>query len=439
MPDNRMTTYDGLVQTLFLDKFEADPLPATPLEALAIKDLVPVHEGANTFKVFTDPDIEMDSETLDEFRSRTSNNILTTDPSFAGGLQSKSVPLKDETLKADKVASLAIDLDGTAGVDAKFNSPERVAARAWRVYRKRWSQEKQNEIAKQALYSDNWLVPTTATISLSSAVADASTTFSISDTEKVSSGILEGDFVKIGNQREPNALDGAQEVVDVALVISVGANGSGGASQSLITIETDTANFPKSRNKLNGKIFKSLKTSLNAHALGTRVQIDRPYASVAVANIDSIITRMNTVFANNFITGGERIIYTTPEVIESMFGTSASGVQSQPLANDFLGKEVLTKNITTYMYRGFKIISDANAIARHTAVGSTALVEDRHYIWGFENMQAFAYAQVLSGTRIDVIPRTAGLLKVLSIAHLHDSMMSRKGAQKSLIVPVTIA
>jgi len=439
MADNRKTSFSDQVQTLFMDSIKSDPVPATPLEALAIKNLVPTSKGSNTFRFFTRPHVPMTKETLTEFRARSGTNPLTTDATAGGQIASSAMPNKYEEITIDTVCSQAFDIEKSAQIDSKFSSPAELSARARVIYEESWMQEKHNEIAKQCIYSDEWIVPTAATSVTAGAITAADTTFLLTDAIKASTGIAVGDFVKLGDKRVASATGGLEESVDVVLVKTVGIDGSGGGSNSTITIETVATNFPNSRNSFAGDIFASLKVALSAHASGARVQIDRPYAAITPLNVDSVITKLNTQLANNFISGGNRVIYTTPEVIEAMFGVNSSGVASAPVANDFLGKELLKQNVQTYMYRGFKVIADANAVARLDAIGATDLSSARHYIWAFETNQSFAYASILQSMSVDLIPGTAGLLHKFSVANFHGSMMHRQGAIKSVVCPVTIA
>ena len=436
MADQRLTTYASQIQTELLDSFEANPLPNTPLKALAKTDLVPLYEGANTFREFIRPFKRGDVETLDEFRARASNNNVLTTGTNAGQIASKTLPNKYLDHAVNTVFTYGFDVEGTSGIDAKFNTPERVAARNRKTLDDAMLQFEHEQLAAQMVYADEWIVPDSATITLGGSVTATDTVFEISNAAKVSSGITAGDLAKIGNKRTPNA-DAALEIIDVALVKTVGADdtGASGAGFSEIAIETDITKFPTAVT-LAGPVFKKLKVELNTHASGNRVQIDRPFA-ITPTSMDAYFPKLRTAARRAFIMPNKLTTYVTPEVFEIMIGSSTSGTRSQIVANDFLGKQVLmTGEFVTY--RGLNIMEDANAISRTEANSTTDLAKERHYIWGFERGESFSWAEMLFSTAFDKIPGTAGLLDKLTTAKICDSMLSYQGAIRMFMMPVTV-
>lgn len=440
MADNRITTWAGQVQEHFMADIKGDPLPACPLEALAKTDLVPESEGSNTFRFFTRPFVRATRESLETFRARGSGtNPLTSNATNGGQLVSSAIPNKYETLTVDTVSSGGYDIDTTAGVDSKFNSPEEITKRARQVMAEALKQEKQEIILGQALYSSEWVLASASTVSLTAAVSASDTSFDISDAEKASSGIAVGDIVKIGAAITPNADDGLVETIDVALVKTVGADGSGaGTDNSQIDIETVTANFPKGRNSLAPVIFDQLAVSLAAHDSGVRVQIDRPQ-TLSVQTADRLIQDIKVQAQNSFIDMAMLVSYVTPEVLEVMYGTNSSGVKSPVVANDILGEKVLKEGVEQAKYRGIQFVSDANAMSRLDAISTTDLSSPRHYIWCFERNESVAYASVLNSVALDKLEGRAGLLYKLTWAVIHDAMMPRAGKIRSFLLPVTIS
>ena len=171
MADNRMTTFAGQVQTLFVDSFDADPMPKTALMAMANTNLVPVAKGSNTFRLFYKPWKREERTNLAGLRGLGAGlNPLTTHPTYAGQLPSQTLPNSYEDVTIDTVYTDAYDIDETSGLDALYNSPERVAARVREVYQNGLVQHQHEECAMQAIYSDEWLVLPAATISLASSV-----------------------------------------------------------------------------------------------------------------------------------------------------------------------------------------------------------------------------------------------------------------------------
>ena len=436
MPDERITQFAGQVQTLFLDDFKADPLPRVPLMALAKTDLVPTGEGSNTFRIFKRPFVRGQVETLAEFRARASSNNPLTTGTNAGQIVSKEMPNQFEDHTVDTVFTCAYDLEHTAGIDAKFNSPERVAKRARQTYQDSLLQFQHEQLASLMPFADEWIVPDVATISLSDAVTAGDTTFNITNAEKVSSNIAIGDMVKLGDKRAPNALDGAVEEVEVALVKTIGADGSGTTGgDSLITIETDRTLFPVS-DTLAGPVFNKLVILLAAHASGARVQLDKPTA-VNTQSIDELMTQVRTSASRSFIMPNRFILYFPPEPFAVLHGSSSTGVAAPLLANDFLGRDVLLTG-ETGIYRGMKILSDANAVSRTQANSTVDLAATRHYIWAFEMNESIAFAHILSAGTVDRIQGTAGLLEKLSWAEVSGPILSRQGAIRSIMIPVTV-
>lgn len=441
MTDNRITTWAGQVQELFTTDFKADPLPATTLESLAKTDLVPTSEGSLTFRVFTRAFIRPTRTTLTAFRALGSGtNPMTSDPTNGGQIASTAIPNKYETLTIEKVTYGAYDIDLTSGIDAKENQPEQVVARARAIMAEGIAQDKHELILGQALFSNKWVVPTAANISGALAITAAATTFDISDAEKASSGIAVGDFVKIGANITPNATDGVVETIDVALVKTVGADGSGtGATDSLITIETDTTKFPIGRNSLAPVIFDRLVTSLSAHDLGVQIQIDRPQTA-SVTTIDNLFIQIEDEASDAFIDMSMLVCYVPNQVQSLMYGTNASGVKSPVVANDILGADVLKKGVKAQgTYRGVQFVADANAMARTEANSTTDLSSARYYIWCFERNESVAYQSALESTAMDNLPGRGGLLKKLSWVMIHDSMMPRAGKIRSFLMPVNIS
>lgn len=437
MTDRRTTTFAGAVQTLFLDSFEADPMPKSALMAMANTNLVPVSEGSNTFRLFYKPWKRGTRTNLTDFRALGAGlNPLTTDATYRGQLAPSAMPNKHEDVTVDTVYYDAFDIDGTSGLDAKYNSPERVAARAREVYQNGLIQHQHEEIAMQAIYSDEWLVPAAATSVTSKVIAAGATTFNVTNAIKTSTAIAAGDLVKIGAKRTLNATDGVVEDVDVVLVKTVGADDSGtdGAGYSLITIEADATLKPTSYT-LTGNCFAKVKIALTAHASGVRIQVDRPIALSSSVFADTYINQLRTLAARAFIDPTKLTLYMSPEVFENL-----SASTSPITANFLLGEKVFTSgDIATV--RGLSVVSEANAISR-SKKGLTAnsdLSAVRHYVWAFERNNTFAYAQMLKSLANDDIPGTAGLLSKLSWADVSGSILGRQGAIRSILMVVTVS
>ena len=439
MTDNRITTFAGQVQTEFLDSFQSNPLPVTPLKACA-KSL-PSTDNSNTFREYILPYRAGTVTDLTSWRALGSaTNPLTSNATHGGQIASTARPNKYMDHTINTVYYDAFDVDGTTGIDGKHNSPEAAASRMRKTFDQALMQFEHEQCALQALSSNQWIVPAAATTVLSTAIAASDTTFELTDAIKASSGIAAGDLVKIGDKRTPNYDDGVTEYMDVVLIKTVGGNGSGGGTESTITIETDIDDIPPSLT-LDGRIFKDgCDVVLTAHDADVAVQIDRPTA-ITEANIDNVLANFRTYAQRAYIAGKKFVLYMAPEVFEVVVGTTTGGVRSPMVANDFLGKGILTTG-EVYEYRGMILMSDANAISREYAGGASgttnSLAAIRHYIWAFEKGETFGYGKLLQGSSMDKLEGRAGLLYKFSYAEVSGSTMLYNGSIKSFLMPVTV-
>ena len=440
MADNRYSTYANQVQTEFRDLFNMAPVAPTPLRAMAQE--LAIQPGGNTFREYITPFVRGTSTTLSAVRALTSNNPLTTNPSYAGQISSieENIGYKNHTI--EDAFTFGRDIELTAGIDTLYNQPDQLAARLKKQFDESYAQWAHEKCLAQAVYSNEWILDDDSTVSLTAAVSSSDTTFDISDAEKTSSGIAVGDIVKVGNKRRPSDNSSAVETIDVALVKTVGADGSGaGTNNSQITIEATAANFPASDSfdgdGKQGKAFEKLVTSLAAHASGARVQIDRPQA-LTVTNVDYILSKIKTSKLKANLAGGEFVVYMTPEVDEVLFGTNASGVRTPVVANDFLGKEVLF-NGELEKYRGMYTMVDSNALSRTEASSGSDLTTRRHYIWAFVKGQTFGFGEPLKGGgTMDSIVGTDNKLMKFTYLEVSGAVTLYMGSLKGFLIPVTV-
>ena len=440
MTDQRLTTFDSQVQTAILDAFDEVPMPPTPLEALANK-LTKI-EGHNTFREHIIPFVRGRNRTLTAFRAQTSNNPTTVISTQGGYIQPQARKHKYIDHVIENMYDDGFEIERTAGVDAKYCTPEKLATLFRQGFYTALQQNRHELCAQQSIYSGKWVVPSTASITTAAAITAADTTFVITDALKASSGITAGDLVKIGDDREPDSASGAAEVFDIVLVKTVGGDGSAGGTSSTITIETDTTKFPPAVNLASGsRVFMKLKVALTAHSSGAKVQIDRPTA-VTEKNIDNLIRQVKIAASRSNIDFSKMVMYMPPEVYETVLGQDTAGIRSAVLANDFLGKDVLF-NGEMMKYRSCTMMNDSNAISRTYGGGTSgttvSLAATRHYIWVFEKNASFGLGNWLESQAFDKMPGTANLLSLFTYAELVDSVMSYNGSIRSLLVPVTVS
>ena len=349
---------------------------------------------------------------------------------------SKSMSVKWMDHTVEDTWKDAFDIDETSGVDAMFSSPDREAARAKAIFDRSFAQWKDDKIAAKALESNNWIVPAAAEISLAAAVTAGDTTFDISDAEKASSSIAAGDLIKIGDERKWGTASGEVEYLDVAIVKTVGADGSGtGATDSLITISSTAAELPTSMSMFGDTFKNGLRLALRAHDSGARLQIDKPVALTG-DNVDNTIHGIRTRASRAYIFGKKLTLFITPEVYEVIQGISASGAFSPMAANDLLGKEVIAEGDFA-MVRGMKVISNANALGREGGISDAALTKPIHYIWAFEEGETFGYGLRFQNSKLQDVQGSPILQQHLEYKICGFTMLYT-GSQKSFLLPVTV-
>ena len=425
MADLRYTTVAGQFQTELTDlQNEALSVP-TVLEAMA-KPLQNISE-TSSFREYIEPLSKGTSSTLTEDRAKTSLNQFTTNPSYNGSAVSTSSTLSFIDHTIEDTWQCAFDIDETGGVDAKLNSPADQAARANRIFSTSFRLWKDDKITAKALESNTWIVPAAATSTVDGATAAAATSFDLAAGAGATTGIAAGDLIKIGNERKwGGPVGGEAEYLDVAIVKSV--------STDTITIEDDAANFPTSMSQFGDTFINGLRTSLRAHADGVRIQIDKPTA-ITETSIDDLVSQIKVKAQRAYVEGNSLVLYVTPEVYTKMQGVSASGAFAPMAANDFLGKEVLATGEFAKM-RGFKVTSNANAIARAGGISDAALAKPIHYIWAFESGQTFGYGLRRSFSKTQNIQGSAVLQQHIEYKIAGFTMLYR-GSEKSFLIPVT--
>ena len=440
MADNRYSTYAAQIQTEFRDSFNMAPVAPTALRAMAFN--LEIQPGGNTFREYVTPFVRGTVSNLTALRARTTNtNPLTTSLTHGGQITSnvEKIGYLDHTV--DTTFEWARDLEMTAGIDALYNQPSQVAARLRTQFDAAYAQWAHEECLSEAIYANEWLLASTSTISLAAAIVAGATTFKITDALKASSGLAVGDLVKIGDKRRPGSDPSSTEIIDVVIVKTLGADGSGGGALSLITIETDTAKFPASDSMdgagQEGLGFTKIKQSLAAHANGARVQIDRPQAITPV-NVDSIMSKIKTAKLRANVYGSDFICYMTPEVEEVLYGSNASGVQTPMLANEYLGKDILF-NGEMSKYRGMVNMVDSNALSRTESIDGNLLATQRHYIWCFVKGQTFGFGEPLKGSgTVDKIVGTDEKLSKFSFLEVAGARTLYMGSLKGFLLPCTV-
>ena len=440
MSDVRISTYANLVQTEFRDTFTMAPLSPTPLRAMAMN--LEIQPGGNTFREFVTPFVRGTSSNLATIRARTSNtNPLTTNVDNFGQITStvERIGYLDHTI-IDSY-EWARDVEHTSGIDALYNQPDRVASRLRTQFDEAYNQWQHEKVLAQAIYSNEWIVASSSTGVTNAAINALDTTFEITDAFKAYSGIAVGDIVKIGDARKPSDNTSAVETIDVVTIKTLGGDSSGAGTNSIITIETDTDEFPASRSAdgdgNQGTAFEKLKVTLSAHSSGARVQIDIPQA-LTVLTADPIMTSINTARIRANSVGGEFVVYHTPEADAMLFGTNSSGVRTPMVANDFLGKDVLFNGELT-RYRGMNLMVDSNALSRTESYSGTDLASERHYIWGFVKGMTFGYGEPLKGggTFEQIVGTDAKLFK-FSFLEISGAATLYAGSLKGFLLPVTV-
>ena len=426
MSDNRINDYAGQYQIALEEKFQDYPLGQRPLLKLANQNVIPTAKGSNEFRIFSETFRRGNVSTLEAHRSANTGNILTSDPTIGGQIPSQARNLRYEDFKLDVVFTDAHEVDLSLGIDNPVNSVEKQTKFAHKTHSRAFDLFVHELLLAQAVNADEWITGVQDLVIVEAITAGA-TTFKVSNED--AENIEVERFVKIGNKR--NAFDdpGLDPAVDVVMVDSVGAADSGGSGLTLITIEDDSANFPKGYHfDGQGEIFKSLKTSLSEHKAGVRVQIDKPIA-LTEENVDKeLVRKIRTKAKRSYITPNGLLAFMPPEVSNVMESEKTPFV-----ANEFLGKDVLTDGRIGRI-RGIDLVDEADSVSRVMSDGSIV-----HYVWVFERYNSFAYKEFLKSRALgEVMQGRAGMLLKDSYFYNVGAHTPRDGAIRAMLVPVSV-
>ena len=428
MADERINDYTGQYQKRLIERFQKDPIGKRPLMAMANKSVIPTGKGANEYRVYTKPFVRGNRSTLDAVRAKTTGNFLTSDPTKGGQIASKSLGLKYEDFKIEDTFDFGNEVDLTLGIDNPVNSVENQTKIAKEVHDGALSLHVHELLLEQAILSDEW-ISDAPDLTLTDAITAGATTFKVSNADKAY--IAEEMFVKIGNKRMANAVVGLVENVDVVMVASggVGADDTGGSGKSLITIETDTGNFPAGYHFDGaGEIFTRLVTSLAAHDANTRIQVDKPIA-ITSENVDEkVIRKIRTKAIRSYIDPKRLTNYLPPEVTDIMSSEKTPFVQ-----NDFLGKGILTDGRTGTL-RGIASVEEPDAVSRTLSDGTVI-----HYVWTFQRNESFCYKEFLDSRAVgEKMQGRANTLIKDTYFYVGGAHTPRNGAIRMLLTAVKI-
>ncbi len=420
--DNRLNVTSAAQYRIYMDTFlHEDPKGEMILSRMAGQAKLKPH--SNEAITFTKSITMGTLSTLSAERQKSTGNVLTSDPTKGGVIASKAVGLKFETFKLQEVYTFGAEVSADKDLDDAVLDVQTQARINADAYMDSWEIVKHQEILSNMISANTWCGDNAKNVStLTLAIAADATTFRVS--EAFAANLYAGAFVHVADKIERNSATGQTPTPNTVMVASLAAASGGNV---VVTIETDPSNFPVGFEQEgvtdgHGKIFKKLSTSFDAHANGTRIQTDYPLV-LTKDNADSEFAQELKYRADKAkISGKNRTVYTTLEVVRVIENKDNPLVQ-----NDFLGKGILTDGqIGTY--RGLNIA--AEDIAAKRVLGVNTL----HYSWLLQRGETVFWKELTRKRAInEKLTERADMLGKDTYFDVYGSHCPRSGRVKSVV------
>lgn len=183
----------------------------------------------------------------------------------------------------------------------------------------------------------------------------------------------------------------------------------------VVTIETNTALFPKGGALENLNQFQSLVTSLPAISSGAIVKSDKPVSTTVSNFYDGIVDAMNLPLNHNVSSGDFRIAI-SPKLLGLLQKKDAAPVQ-----NDVLGANIIGSGNVKEIAGGY-VIGNGNAICRK--VNGTW----RYLVACYKNKQAIHSINWFDAVEINPVPDQVGARNINALS-VYDTKVFKQGAK----------